>query len=154
MTKQNRSYLWQYNNAFEIAKDFFSDKKDRGGNAYIGHILSVSDKVKHYGLDYRIVALLHDLLEDCPEHWTEEKLRELFSDEIVDAVVLLTKKENEPYDDYINNIMGNELARVVKLADLEDNMNITRLKKITEKDFERLKKYHNSYFKLKNNDNG
>ena len=71
--------------------------------------------------------------------------QEKFSNKIVAAVSLLTKKENQPYDDYISAIKKNSLATKIKLADLKDNMNTSRLKKITEKDKLRIKKYRAAY---------
>lgn len=137
--------------AFKIVEKAFLDKKDKGGNPYVGHLLDVEGIIlKSFSFDHRLrtIALLHDLLEDCPE-WTEELLREKFSREIVDAVVVLTKKKGQSYSEYIKGVKSNKLAVIVKMADLESNMNITRLTELTEKDLERLKKYHKSFFELK-----
>jgi (p)ppGpp synthase/HD superfamily hydrolase len=137
--------------ALQIVEKAFLDKKDKGGHPYINHLIDVHDKIfKVYPWEFelRAVSLLHDLLEDCPE-WTEDKLREEFNDNIVDSVVALTKVRGEKYDDYISRLMKNTMAKIVKLADLESNMDITRLNDLTEKDFERLKKYQKTYKKLK-----
>ena len=94
--------------------------------------------------DEKIVALLHDVVEDS--HTTIQQLKDAkFSNKIVAAVSLLTKKENQPYDDYISEIKRNPLATKVKLADLKDNMSTSRLKKITEKDKLRIRKYRAAY---------
>ena len=68
-----------------------------------------------------------------------------FTKEIVDAVVAMTRKENESYEAYIERVGKNELARKVKMADLEDNMNIRRLPQITEDDLARLNNYVNAW---------
>jgi len=61
-------------------------------------------------------------------------------------VALLTHdKKNMPYADYIRKISENNDARKIKLADLRDNSNITRLKGLSKKDFERMEKYHAAY---------
>ena len=83
-------------------------------------------------------------MEDSPTTLKQLK-EEKFSNRIVSAVSLLTKKENQPYDDYILAIKKNPLATKIKLADLKDNMNTSRLKKITEKDKLRIKKYRAAY---------
>jgi hypothetical protein len=85
-------------------------------------------------------ALLDDVVEDSP--WTFDALRaEGFSEEVVAAVDGLTRREGETYDDFIARGATNPLARRVKLADIEDNMDLRRLEEIGEKDLERLQRY-------------
>lgn len=62
-------------------------------------------------------------------------------EEQLEALKTLTHDKSVPYFDYIDKIKKNPLARKVKLSDLKDNMNLKRLKEITEKDRERLAKY-------------
>lgn len=71
-----------------------------------------------------------------------------FKNRVVSALELLTHVENLSYDDYIKAISFNEDARLVKLADLKDNSDITRLKGLRKKDLERMEKYHRSYIYL------
>ena len=79
-----------------------------------------------------------------------EKLEnEGFSEEIISALKCVTKQENEDYDAFIGRVKTNPLAIKVKLNDLRDNMDITRLFYITEKDRERLNKYLKAYQELK-----
>ena len=88
----------------------------------------------------KIVALLHDTIEDSDV--TADYLREEgFTEEIVEAVLAVTQREEEDYDDYVRRAAQNELGKIVKLADLEDNMNIRRLPELTDHDVERLRKY-------------
>ncbi len=89
------------------------------------------------------VGLLHDLIEDTK--WTEEDLRKEFPDDVVDAVVALTKVDGENYEQYIQRVMANELAIRVKISDLKDNMDVTRLPELGEYEIKRLKKYHMTY---------
>ena len=101
-------------------------------------------QVDKAGADYitqaRIVALLHDVGEDSD--WTLEGLRqEGFSDAVVNAVDALTHREDEDYFDAVRRARDNDLARTVKLADLADNSDRTRLGMVTEDDERRLRKY-------------
>jgi (p)ppGpp synthase/HD superfamily hydrolase len=132
--------------AIKIVEQAFHDKVDKGGYPYLHHLIRVSGKLEK--TDEIVVGLLHDLLEDCKE-WTEDDLRLEFPTNIVDAVVCLTKIKGEKYSDYLNRVKNNPLSLVVKISDLEDNMDITRLKELTSKDFERLQKYHKAYKELK-----
>jgi (p)ppGpp synthase/HD superfamily hydrolase len=133
--------------ALEIAARVHANQTDKGGAPYILHplrlMLSLQDP------DERIVALLHDVIEDSrdtPHEVTAECLRgQGFSDVVVTAVVALTKIKSgsweEPYDDFIARLAPNPLARRVKLADLSDNADLTRIPQPTPKDLERLEKY-------------
>lgn len=114
---------------------------DRGGSAYIEHPRAVADKVD--GETEKIVAWLHDTVEDTEV--TVDQIREMFGDEVADAVAVLTRDKGEPYMDYIEKIKGNEIARKVKLADLSHNMDVSRLPIITDADWMRVKKYKKAY---------
>ncbi len=96
----------------------------------------------------KIVAVLHDVVEDC-DGWTFERLRsEGFGEEIIAALDCVTKREGESYEDFIGCSVSNDVAREVKIADLEDNMDIRRLDRLTERDLERLTKYHRAWTRL------
>ena len=111
---------------------------DKGGHPYILHPVRVMLQCKT--IEEKTVAMLHDLLEDTA--YTAEDLRkEEFPEEIIEAVVCLTKTEGEDYGEYIERICRNPLAARVKLADLTDNMDLNRLPGLTPKDFQRLEKY-------------
>jgi translation elongation factor EF-Ts len=87
-----------------------------------------------------LVALLHDVVEDSDI--TLAQLRQAdFPDDVVTAIDCLTRREDESYDEFITRILPNRLACRVKLADIEDNMNLTRLTQLTPKDIERLERY-------------
>jgi len=95
----------------------------------------------------QVTALLHDVVEDSP--WTLGQLREAaFDPAIVDAVDCLTKREGESYQELIARAASNPLAQVVKLADLEDNMDMRRMDTINESDLERLRKYRAAWESL------
>lgn len=127
--------------AIEIAKEAHKGQTDLGGTPYIFHPLYVATMV-----DTKletVVAILHDVFEDSKIKRSD--IENLFSEEVLNTVELLTRKPGVDYFDYIKEICKNKVARKVKLADLEHNMDITRLNSLDEKDFERLKKYHKAY---------
>jgi len=96
----------------------------------------------------RISAVLHDVVEDTD--WTLEALRsEGFSIEVLATVDRLSRREDESYDAFIERVSGNKDAIAVKIIDLEDNLNITRLANVTEKDCKRLDNYIQALKKLK-----
>lgn len=133
--------------AFKISMDAFKDKVDLAGIPYRFHINRVAANFD-MGSTLSAIAYLHDILEDCHE-WNAQRLSEQFNPVVVNAVVALTKIKGEDYTVYLNRVAQNENATKVKIADLRDNMDISRFKRpLTEKDFERLKKYHNAYLFL------
>lgn len=136
-----------YMKALRVAKECHKDQKDKGGHDYIGHPIRVSDRCMTEKTS--ITALLHDTIEDS--QMTAEKLLKLgFPSDIVEAVVVLTKSKETDYDTYIEQIGTNPIAQEVKIADLEDNLDITRLPyPLTNKDLDRLNKYLKSLIYLK-----
>lgn len=133
--------------AYRIILEAFSEKTDKAGEPYIFHLKRVAAQFSEDEYLF-VIALLHDLLEDCPE-WDYEKLIEEFPVGICNAVKDLTKKEGESYEDYLGRVSANNLARQVKLSDLKDNMNLTRFRReLTENDLARVRKYHNAYLRL------
>ncbi|MDQ9887923.1 guanosine-3',5'-bis(diphosphate) 3'-pyrophosphohydrolase, partial [Acinetobacter pittii] len=88
----------------------------------------------------KAVAYLHDVIEDT---WatTGDLKNAGFSDEIIEAVKLLTRDKDMDYEKYIENLCKNPVAKTVKLADLEHNSQIDRIKNPTEKDYKRQAKY-------------
>lgn len=125
--------------AFELVEELFKDTVDKGGNAYINHLTRVASNLK--GDKDKTIALLHDVIEDTD--LTKDDLIGIgFSKEIVDAVVILSRKDNETYAEFINRIADskNSSAIKVKLADLEDNMELNRISKPTSEDIKRVEK--------------
>lgn len=135
--------------ALKIIEKAFAGKTDKAGQPYINHLKRVSARCPNIGVnnEVRVIALLHDILEDCPE-WNEKALRTLFTDGVVDSVIALTHKKGQTYHQYISQVLEDGWATIVKKHDLEDNMNITRLKELTKEDLERLKKYHDAYVRI------
>ncbi len=126
------------NKAIEIAARAHAGQVDKAGLPYILHPLRVMLKVENE-LE-RICAVLHDVIEDSGVSY-DDLHKEGFSGEVLDVLDCLTKRDGESYDDFISRILENKTASRIKLADLHDNMDLTRIKNPTEKDKERLKKY-------------
>lgn len=133
--------------AISIASQAFENKFDKGGNPYILHCLRVWQAVKNEDEDVQCAAVLHDLIEDTD--WSFHRLYEVgFSAKTVHIIALLTHQRHVSYDDYIKAIALDKDATKIKLADLRDNSDITRLKGLTKKDFDRMEKYHRSFVYL------
>lgn len=131
--------------AIEIAVHAHRDQSTKDGQPYVLHPLTLMMRVDSE--IEKIAAVLHDVVEDTPV--TQDELKsEGFSDEVLAVVELLTHPEGMSYDDYIDRLAVNPIARKVKLADLGHNMDITRIPDPTQNDFERLQKYHRIWKKL------
>lgn len=142
------SYNEQFQIALELAVEKHKNQTDKAGNPYILHPLHVMENVN--SKEGKIVAILHDIIEDTDV--TEDYLLKIgLSKRIVDAVVALTRSEDIDYQEYIKNLSSNPLAKEVKLADLEHNMDLKRLPTLEEKDLERNRKYQIVYHYLINN---
>ncbi len=124
--------------AMEICYRAHDGQLDKGGIPYVFHPLHLAEQMDD---EYSTcVALLHDVMEDgCVK--SSELYESGFPNEIVDAVELLTRRDKEPYMEYVERIKENCLAVKVKLADLEHNSDMSRLKQITGHDIERKEKY-------------
>ena len=125
--------------AIEIAVEAHKGQLDKGGNPYILHPLRVMMFVD-FELE-KIVAVLLDVVADS--NWTfEALLAEGFSIEVIDALKSVTKKsDNEDYDSFIQRAIGNPIGRKVKIVDLRDNLDVTRIPELGEKDLQRINKY-------------
>ena len=124
--------------ALSIARKAHEGQLDKAGVDYIEHPIYVASQVDTE--EEKAVALLHDVIEDSPVS-AEELLQAGLPETVVTAVQILTKKKEQDYQTYLETVKKNPLVRVVKLADLKHNSDLSRLSSITEKDKERLKKY-------------
>lgn len=133
----------QLSKAKKIAYERHANQLDKGGNPYINHPKYVAAHVNTV-LD-KTVAWLHDTIEDTG--YTVSMMRaDGFDDNVINAVQLLTHKKGEPYLDYIKNLASNETARNVKIADLHNNMDLTRLP-VNDRDTDDVKHRMNKYTK-------
>ena len=124
--------------ALSIARKAHEGQLDKAGVDYIEHPIYVASQVDTE--EEKAVALLHDVIEDSPVS-AKGLLQAGLPETVVTAVQVLTKKKEQDYQTYLETVKKNPLARVVKLADLKHNSDLSRLSSITEKDRERLKKY-------------
>lgn len=140
---KKEDYIRQYYTALGLAQRAHDRQLDKGNMPYIMHPIRVSERCKTP--EAKIAALLHDTIEDSV--LTVENLtRSGISKEIAGAVYMLTHQKHDTYEEYIKNLSSNKIAVEVKIADLEDNMDITRLLgPLDEKDFQRLQKYKAAY---------
>jgi len=124
--------------AIAIAVEAHTGQLDKAGEPYILHPIRVMLGVQTP--EARIAAILHDVVEDSD--WTLEGLRrEGFSAPIVSAVDSVTRRDGESYGDFVLRSGRDPIGREVKIADLLDNANLTRITNPTEKDRERLDRY-------------
>ena len=129
--------------AIEIAVNAHKGVTDKGGNPYIVHPLRVMMSLKSD--NEKIVGVLHDVVEDA-EDWDFERLQEEgFSKEVLDALRSVTKtSEEEDYNEFVQRALTNEIGRAVKIADIRDNLDVTRIDELRQKDMNRLNKYKNA----------
>jgi (p)ppGpp synthase/HD superfamily hydrolase len=135
--------------AIALACESHRGQTDKGGRPYILHPLRLM-----LGFDStseQVVAVLHDVVEDSSV--TLEQLRELgFDSSVVDALDCLTRRRAESYDDFVDRVAGNPLATRVKLRDIQDNLDLSRLGTLNAEDLQRIAKYHRALVRLRATD--
>ena len=124
--------------ALSIATKAHRGQFDKAGIDYIEHPIFVASQVDSE--EEKAVALLHDVIEDSSVT-AEELLNAGLPETVVTAIQILSKKKGQDYQTYLENVKSNPLARVVKLADLKHNSDLSRLRSVTDNDLERLEKY-------------
>ena len=123
--------------ALIISFNAHKNQLDKSGMPYVYHPYEVAAHMETEA--ETCVALLHDVVEDTDT--TLDELAEIFPEEAIDALRLMTHDTSVPYLDYVKKIKDNPIARKVKLADLRHNSDLSRLSSVTEKDFKRIEKY-------------
>ena len=135
--------------ALKLCFDAHKDQTDKSGMPYVFHPFHLAEQMKDEATT--IVALLHDVVEDTD--YTIEDLRKMgFSEEVLEAITLMTHAPEVPYMDYVARIKTNSIARAVKLADLRHNSDSTRLEVLTEFDLRREEKYKKAILFLESED--
>lgn len=124
----------------------FAGKVDRGGSPYIGHLHRVANFAEKIVKGSYLTGFLHDVLED-----TDLTADDLYlygvSNSVINRVSVLTRADGVGYKSYIKKIKkyakinNDKIILAVKIADLNDNLNVSRLKVLQSDDFCRLKKY-------------
>ena len=137
----------------EVLIEKFRDQKDRGGHPYIEHIFRVAEEAEALQVGSYITGLIHDALED-----TDLTADDLFllgvRNADINRVSVLTRKSDDVYEHYINRIKkyakqyNDKIILAVKIADLNDNLNASRLKGLNNQDLLRLQRYMNARKKL------
>ncbi|CEL28825.1 HD domain-containing protein [Pseudomonas iridis] len=132
--------------AIAIAATAHAGQVDKGGAPYILHPLKVM--LRMTTLEERIVAVLHDVVEDC-EISLDDLRKEGFSEEVLTAIQSVTKVPGESYEDFVERAAQNPIGRVVKLADLEENSDLSRIASPSWEDLERIEKYRRAIGRLR-----
>jgi len=127
------------NQAIALAARAHEGQFDKAGAPYVLHPLRLM--LRQPSLEGMMVAVLHDVVED-----TGISLADLRADgfppSVVEAVAALTRRPQESYEDFIQRLAPNPLARRVKLADLEDKLDLRRLDTLRDRDLERARRSH------------
>ncbi len=127
-----------------LAKQAHQGQSDKAGAPYIGHPSRVAGRLGCP--EAQVVAWLHDTVEDTPVTLRDIEFR--FGPDTAAAVDALTRRSGEDWDDYLARVKDHPLARQVKISDLVDNSNLSRLDKITLRDVERQAKYNRALYYL------
>ena len=125
--------------AIAFAVEKHAGQVDRYGRPYILHPLRLMSAMDTD--EERMAAVLHDVLEDCPEVTPADLKRLGVPPAALEAVALLTRAEGMSWDDYIARLAPNPMARKIKLADLADNMDLRRFDELRERDLDRCNRY-------------
>lgn len=124
--------------AIALAATAHAGQTDKAGAPYILHALRVMLRCETN--EERMAAVMHDMVEDCG--WTLDQLRaEGFPEPVVEAVDAVTRRDGETYEDFVLRAKLHPIGRRVKLADLADNSDLSRLPEVTPRDQARLEKY-------------
>lgn len=124
--------------ALELANRVHADQTDKRGEPYILHPLRVMLTFEDHTL--RVIALLHDVIEDSATN-PDQLLSMGFRQEIVQAVVALSRRTGEDYFEYVQRVMANPPAKAVKQADLLDNLETSRSLPASQENIRRQEKY-------------
>lgn len=125
--------------ALAIASKAHAGQVDKAGQPYILHPLRLMLKFQHE-LE-RIIAVLHDVVEDSDV--SLDDLKKIgFTQPVIEAIDCLSRRADESYEDFIVRISSNALARKIKIEDLKDNLDLTRINALSDKDLARIEKYH------------
>lgn len=124
--------------ALKLCFEAHKEQVDKSGMPYVFHPFHLAEQMTNESTT--VVALLHDVVEDTNLNFDDLE-KQGFSDEIINALKLLTHDKSVPYMDYVAEIKKNRIATKVKLADLKHNSDLTRLSVVDEKALKRKEKY-------------
>lgn len=131
-------YTGNTKKALKLCFEAHKNQVDKSGMPYIFHPFHLAEQMTDETTT--IVALLHDVVEDT--NYSLQDLSDMgFSEDVIDALSLLTHDDAVPYMDYVTLIKNNPVAKAVKLADLRHNSDLSRLDVVDEKALARSEKY-------------
>lgn len=142
----------QLANMLIIATQRHDGQFDKGGKLYILHPLKVMHYLQTDDEELQCIALGHDLIKDTFDSPLDGGYflhSRGFSFRVIDGILALTRLDSETYEDYKFRVKSNRDAIQVKMADLRHNSDIRRLKGVSQKDIERIERYHKFYLELK-----
>jgi (p)ppGpp synthase/HD superfamily hydrolase len=132
--------------AIALAVETHRGQVEKAGQPYCLHLLRVMFRLESE--QERMAGVLHDLVEDTP--YTLDDLRSMgYPDAVIEVLDCVTHRDGESYEEFIERIKPNPLARRVKIADLEDNMDLRRLPELSERDVARMNRYRRAWAELK-----
>ena len=135
--------------ALKLCFEAHKDQTDKSGLPYVFHPFHLAEQMPDEKTT--VVALLHDVIEDTD--YTLDDMKNMgFSDDILSAIALMTHDDDVPYMEYVALIKKNPIAKMVKLADLRHNSDMSRLDKVTAHDRERAEKYKKAIEFLESSD--
>jgi (p)ppGpp synthase/HD superfamily hydrolase len=134
--------------AYQIAANAFVGIKDKGGRPYFEHLMAVMFLLGDVDEEVKIIAILHDLIEDTKYTYAQLEA-DGFSARVIAGVKAMTKQRGQSYAEYKAAVMANHDAVLVKMADLTHNSDIRRIKEPGPKDLEKTMLYRAFYTELK-----
>ena len=127
-----------------LATKAHEGQTDKAGLPYITHPERIASRMENP--EAQVIGWLHDTVEDTPI--TLRDIEAAFGPETAAAVDAISRRDGEPWSDYLERVAANPMARQVKISDLIDNSNLSRIPHVTLKDVERQKKYNKALKKL------
>ena len=132
------SYSTDVEAAKALAERMHEGQLDKAGQPYITHPMRVASRLQ--SPEAQVVGWLHDTVEDTA--LTLEEVEARFGPDTAKAVDAVSRRECEAWEDYLERVRANPVARQVKISDLIDNSNLGRIPHITMKDVKRQEKYN------------
>ena len=131
-----------------LATNAHAGQFDRGGKPYILHPLAVLELANSDDEEIQCICVGHDVIEDTNTTYID-LVDAGMSERVIEAIRLLTKQPGQTLDEYKEGVFSSKDAMLVKKADLQHNSDINRLKGVSEKDIQRMAKYHMFFLEIK-----
>jgi (p)ppGpp synthase/HD superfamily hydrolase len=140
LSKPKAQNIKMIDKAIAMALKAHTGQLDKAGQPYILHCLRVASKFTGHKVMY-CAAVLHDTVEDSPI--TIADIHREFGVDVCEIVDSLTHLKREPYlEKYIPRCARDRFARVIKIADIYDNLDPSRARILADEDYRRIRKYH------------